>query len=156
MLTDAIDTTEPVCVFGNLTLKLGERLLDSDTPCDECVCSTPPELSCIAHECPSPPNIESAICEPTFKPGQCCPTYSCVSANPPSINACQVIKNCILSYLRNLYSIDNFGNQQNVDCPAPPSIESAICQPEYNPGECCPASYSCVSANPPTINACQV
>ena len=84
------ETDKNICRFGNLTLKLGERLMDSATPCDECTCSTPPEITCITMTCPAPPVLENAICEAQFEPGKCCPDYSCVSSNPPSINVCQV------------------------------------------------------------------
>lgn len=43
---DVIDTSaEGTCQFGNVTVKVGERLVDSETPCEECHCSTPPELT---------------------------------------------------------------------------------------------------------------
>jgi len=89
--TDVIDTSaEPMCKFGNLTLEVGERLTDSETPCEECHCSTPPELTCVTQSCPPPPMVNSAICRPEFVHGQCCPNYGCVSANPPSIDVCEV------------------------------------------------------------------
>lgn len=88
---DVIDTSaEGTCQFGNVTVKVGERLVDSETPCEECHCSTPPELTCVTQSCPPPPMVESAICQPEFVDGQCCPNYGCVSANPPSIDVCEV------------------------------------------------------------------
>lgn len=41
-------------------------------------------------ECPTPPNDPAMICKASYVPGRCCPDYSCVSANPPSIDVCEV------------------------------------------------------------------
>ena len=81
-----------MCKFGNVTLKVGEHLMDSETPCEECHCSTPPELTCVTQTCPPPPMVDSAICMPEMAHGECCPSYSCVSVNPPSIDVCEVRK----------------------------------------------------------------
>lgn len=77
-----------VCTFGNETLNLGDRLLPED-PCEECVCSTPPEITCTRQTCPPFPGKDEALCTESFIPGQCCPSVVCVSANPPVINVCQ-------------------------------------------------------------------
>jgi len=74
------------CHFGNLTLKLGDTL-QSDDPCEECICSTPPEITCTRKDCPPPPS--GVVCQTVFVPGQCCPNYGCVSANPPFIDVCE-------------------------------------------------------------------
>lgn len=78
-----------VCTFGNETLNLGDRLLPED-PCEECMCSTPPEITCTRQTCPPFPGKDEALCTESFIPGQCCPSVVCVSANPPVINVCQV------------------------------------------------------------------
>lgn len=88
-LAIAVRKTDSLCKFGNDTLNLGDRLQFED-PCEECVCSTPPEITCTKHVCPPPPGMGSAICQEIIIPGQCCPDYSCVSANPPFIDVCAV------------------------------------------------------------------
>ncbi|KAI9565498.1 hypothetical protein GHT06_009290 [Daphnia sinensis] len=77
-----------VCTFGNETLNLGDRLQPED-PCEECVCSTPPEITCTRQTCPPFPKMDDALCTESIVPGQCCPSISCVSANPPVIDVCQ-------------------------------------------------------------------
>ena len=47
-------------------------------------------IKCDKQSCPPAPFIGSAICRPVNIAGQCCPSYSCVSSNPPSINVCEV------------------------------------------------------------------
>lgn len=193
--TNVVDTSaEGTCKFGNLTVKVGERLVDSETPCEECHCSTPPELTCVTQSCPPPPMVDSAICQPEFVDGQCCPNYSCVSANPPSINVCEGVKceeeeHCEVQSqesvdgewlppigvcMKNAMLADDAAGETTEftteslatvspvktnkcakeSCPPPPLLGSAICRPVNIPGQCCP-SYSCVSANPPSINVCE-
>ncbi|EFX79782.1 hypothetical protein DAPPUDRAFT_304363 [Daphnia pulex] len=74
------------CKFGNETLNLGDRL-QSDDPCEECVCSTPPEITCTRQTCPPFPVLNgAATCRETVVPDQCCPIIECVSANPPVLD----------------------------------------------------------------------
>lgn len=49
-----------------------------------------PDVKCSRESCAPPPMIGSAICKPVTVAGECCPSYTCVSANPPSINVCEV------------------------------------------------------------------
>ncbi len=84
-----IAAKDSVCTFGNETMNLGDRLASED-PCEECICSTPPEITCTKHTCPPPPDMPGAICQAVAVPGRCCPDYGCVSANPPFIDVCQV------------------------------------------------------------------
>jgi len=86
-LLSVAKSVEPTCTFGNDTLNLG-NLLASEDPCEECICSTPPEITCTRHTCPPPPNNPSVVCRENLIPGRCCPDYMCVSANPPSIDVC--------------------------------------------------------------------
>jgi hypothetical protein len=79
-----------VCKFGNETLNLGDRL-QSEDPCEECVCSTPPEITCTRQTCPPfPATLDTATCSELIVPDQCCPIIECVSANPPMINVANI------------------------------------------------------------------
>ena len=80
---------DAVCMFGNETMNLGDRLASED-PCEECVCSTPPEITCTRHTCPAPPEMPNAVCQSTVVPGQCCPDVSCLPVDAPAL-ACTVI-----------------------------------------------------------------
>jgi len=87
------DGSNNMCTFGNVTLSLGDRM-EFDDACEKCVCSTPPQVTCTRQTCPTFVPPANAICTQHSEPGQCCPTsFSCVSANPPSIDVCEGI-NC--------------------------------------------------------------
>ena len=68
---------DSVCRFGNETINLGDRFASED-PCEESVCSTPPEITCTRHTCPAPPEMPNAVCQSTVVPGQCCPDHRCL------------------------------------------------------------------------------
>lgn len=77
------------CTFGNVTLQVGEQLVQLD-PCVTCSCLTPPKITCTRQVCP--PHPENGICKETFEPGRCCPVaVECVSADPPFIDPCAVV-----------------------------------------------------------------
>lgn len=86
------------CKLGNVTFNLGDKVTDSSDPCEECICTTPPELTCTRTECPTFPDMQGAVCTSRNVPGQCCPILECVSANPPSIDVCQVIRFSFIQY----------------------------------------------------------
>lgn len=150
------------CHFGNLTLNLGDIVL-SDDPCEECICSTPPEMSCTQKTCPSPP--EGAVCKMEYVSGQCCPSFSCVSANPPFIDVCTGVECKENEHCKVESQETDDGswappkgvcvevNCAQETCPPPLKLNNAVCRSRIIPGQCCP-SYECVSANPPFIDVC--
>nr|AIW62452.1 conserved hypothetical protein [Scytodes thoracica] len=66
------------CVFGDKRANVGDILeLNENKVCVTCMCSTPPEFTCIQKSCPRPPNNDYANCKSVYTDGVCCPTYKC-------------------------------------------------------------------------------
>ncbi|XP_013794690.1 kielin/chordin-like protein isoform X2 [Limulus polyphemus] len=67
-----------LCYFDRKYYARGEVLdINHPTNCVTCSCDTPPELTCIHQACPPIPNNDYENCEPTYRPGVCCPEYTC-------------------------------------------------------------------------------
>lgn len=130
-----VKESEPVCSLLNVTLKLGDKIETGD-PCDECICITPPEVSCRRLTCPTELLMSdpSLVCHLVPVPGQCCPQVNCVPAVAPSVTPCEV---------------------EMLSCPKMPQDPTMLCTEKHIPGRCCP-DFECVSAEPPTVTPCEV
>lgn len=87
-----VEEIEPECSLLNVTLRLGDKI-ETEDPCDECVCVTPPEMTCTRRTCPVDPlmNDPALVCRSVPVAGQCCPEVHCVPANPLTVTRCQVL-----------------------------------------------------------------